>query len=121
MSGFREILQRLVERVPGAEGAALVAWDGEPVDCYSLSMPALDFAIVGAQWGLVWTQVAKSMERAHAGMIDELIVDGEHGLVLVRRVTEGYFAVFTVKPRVHLARAQRELVEGAERLREEIG
>lgn len=111
MSAIQALLQRLVERVPAAKGAVLVAWDGEPVDSYAPDVPALDFQIAGAQWGLVWTQVHASLLRARVGPPSELIVDGDAGSVLVRLVTEGYYIVFALPPGAHLAIAQRELAE----------
>lgn len=118
--GFQPILQRLVERVPGALGAIFADWDGEPVGTFAPDIAPLDIQIIGAQWGLVWTQVQKALARARLGAPLELYVDGVNGAVMVREVGEGYYVVLTTKRDCHLATAKRELDRGVGELKAEM-
>jgi predicted regulator of Ras-like GTPase activity (Roadblock/LC7/MglB family) len=120
LSSFTDILQRMVERVPGALGAIFADWDGEPVGTFAPDIAALDIEIIGAQWGLVWTQVQKALARAKLGRPLELIVDGERGSALVREVSESYYVVLTTKRDCHLATAKRELDRGVDELKAEM-
>lgn len=120
MIGFGEILQAMVERVPGATGAIFVDWEGEPVGTFACELPALDLQIIGAQWGVVWIQLQKAFDRVHLGPPLELEVDGERGTVLVHQVTESYYVVMTMRRDAHLATAQRELRRSVESLRAEM-
>jgi predicted regulator of Ras-like GTPase activity (Roadblock/LC7/MglB family) len=117
---FGDILQAMVERIPGALGAIFVDWEGEPVETFSFDMPTLDLQIIGAQWGVVWTEMQKALARAGAGNAIELVVDGERGSVLVHQVTEQYFVVLAARRDTHLATAQRELARGAADLQKEM-
>jgi predicted regulator of Ras-like GTPase activity (Roadblock/LC7/MglB family) len=117
---FATILQRMVERVPGATGAVFVDWDGEAVGEFAADLPELEIRIVGAQWGVVWMDLMRSFERAALGAPLEMVVDGQHGAALVRRVTEQYYVVLSVGKHAQLGRALVELERGAAELAAEM-
>jgi predicted regulator of Ras-like GTPase activity (Roadblock/LC7/MglB family) len=120
LTDFADILQALVERIPGALGAIFVDWEGETVGTYSFDMPTLDLQIIGAQWGMVWALLQRSLAKLHMGAPVEMVVDGEHGSVLVHQVTEQYWVVLAAKRDTHLATAQRELARSVASLRAEM-
>jgi predicted regulator of Ras-like GTPase activity (Roadblock/LC7/MglB family) len=112
MSAFADILKQMVDRVPGAVGAIFADWEGEMVDQFA-HIPPLEIQLVGAHWGVVLTQASAGLERLGLGVIEEFLVEGEHGTVLIRRVTDRYYVVLTAKRDVHLATARREIERGA--------
>jgi predicted regulator of Ras-like GTPase activity (Roadblock/LC7/MglB family) len=120
VNSFVDILQRIVERVPGATGAIFADWEGEPVGEFARDLPALEIQIFGAQWGVVWTELQRSLERARLGSAHELIIDGERGCVIVRQVTPEYYVVLALRRDGHLAKAIDELQRGAAALRAEM-
>lgn len=120
MNTFTDILQRMVESVPGATGAIFADWEGESVGEFARDLPQLEIQIVGAQWGVVWAELQRSFERARLGRAHELIIDGEKGSVLVRQVTAEYYVVLAVGKDAHLAKAIAELSRGVEALRAEM-
>src|SRR5207248_11706791 len=65
-SQFGRILRRVVESTPGLSGAVFTDWQGEPVDQYTRG-PTIDIQIIGAQWGLVLTELKPALARMHAG------------------------------------------------------
>jgi predicted regulator of Ras-like GTPase activity (Roadblock/LC7/MglB family) len=119
MSAFGDILQHMVESVPGAIGAVFADWEGEPVDQFA-HIPPIDIQIVGAQWGVVFSGAAESLSRVGAGAVDELWVEGAEAFVFVRRVTPQYYVVLAARRSVHLATALRVLQATARRLLEEM-
>jgi predicted regulator of Ras-like GTPase activity (Roadblock/LC7/MglB family) len=119
-NSFAEILQRLVERVPGATGAVFADWEGESVGEFALDLPQLEIQIMGAQWGVVWIDVQRAFRRAHLGAPEELIVDFDRGSLLVRQVTDQYYVVLAVNREGHLAKALAELDRGVAELRAEM-
>jgi predicted regulator of Ras-like GTPase activity (Roadblock/LC7/MglB family) len=119
VTAFGDILRQLVERVPGAVGAVFADWEGEPVDQFA-HIPAHDIQLVGAHWGVVWSQTAARLGRHGLGDLEELLIEGERAIVLVRSVTEHYFVVLATKREAHLATARRELERGALTLRGEM-
>jgi predicted regulator of Ras-like GTPase activity (Roadblock/LC7/MglB family) len=119
MSSFADILKNMVERVPGAVGAVFADWEGEPVDQFA-HIPPLDIQLVGAHWGVVWNQATTRLGRHGLGAVEELLIEGERAIVLVRSVTDRYFVVLATRRDAHLATARRELLRGAEILRGEM-
>ena len=117
MSAFGEILEKMVRRVPGAVGAVFADWEGEPVDQFA-HIPALDIQLVGAHWGVVWSQASQRLGAL--GAVEELLIEGDRAIVLVRAVTDHYFVVLATKRDAHLAIARRELERGADILRSEM-
>jgi predicted regulator of Ras-like GTPase activity (Roadblock/LC7/MglB family) len=115
MSSFGDILQRMVMRVPGALGAVFSDWEGEAVDQFAHVSPA-EIQLVGAHWGVVLNMAAERVQRAGGGAIDELWIEAEHGLVLVRRVNAQYYVVLAVGRESHLAIARRELESSVQSL-----
>src|SRR5215472_6568427 len=98
----------MVERVPGAVGAVFTDWEGEPVDQFA-HIPPLDIQLVGAQWGVVFLQASERLGRHGLGRAEELLIEGERALVIVRSVTDKYFVVLATQREAHLGTALREL------------
>jgi hypothetical protein len=120
VTGFAEILQGVVERVPGALSAIFVDWEGEPVGLFAPEIPPLDVQIIGAQWGVVWMQLKEMCVRLRVGLPVELELDGERGHVLIHQVTDSYYVVLSMRRGTHRATAQRELRRTAASLRAEM-
>jgi predicted regulator of Ras-like GTPase activity (Roadblock/LC7/MglB family) len=120
VNSFAAILQQIVERVPGATGAVFADWDGEAVGEFALDLPQLEIQIVGAQWGIVLTDVQRAFERARLGLAEELIIACERGSMVVRQVTPQYYVVLAVSRDGHLAKAMDELGRGVAALRAEM-
>jgi predicted regulator of Ras-like GTPase activity (Roadblock/LC7/MglB family) len=95
-------------------------WEGESVGEFALDLTQLDIQIFGAQWGVVWTETQRSLQRAQLGAAQELIIDGDRGCVLVKQVTPQYYVVLAVGPNGHLAKAIAELGRAVEELRAEM-
>lgn len=119
MTAFAAILKSMVDRVPGALGAIFADWEGEMVDQFA-HVPPLEIQLAGAHWGVVLNQTSMVTSHLGWGGVNELCIEGERGLALIRRVTEGYFVVLAAKKDVHLATALRELERGAVTLRSEM-
>jgi predicted regulator of Ras-like GTPase activity (Roadblock/LC7/MglB family) len=117
VSTFGAILEDMVRRVPGAVGAVFADWEGEPVDQFAHIAP-LEIQLVGAHWGVVWSQATRRLQAL--GAIEELLIEGERAIVLVRAVTDSYFVVLATKRDAHLATARREVERTAGILRGEM-
>jgi predicted regulator of Ras-like GTPase activity (Roadblock/LC7/MglB family) len=115
MSAFADILKQMVDRVPGAVGAIFADWEGEAVDQYA-HIPPIEIQLVGAHWGVILSQCHQRLTRHGLGPVDELLIEGERAIILVRSVTERYFVVLAVRRDAHLATARRELLRSANTL-----
>lgn len=118
-TAFTPILQRAVERVPGAVGAIFADWDGEAVDLFSLAEPD-ELKVLGAHYGIILNHVQSALHLFHFGEAEEIILLHDGMDLLVRAVGEGYYVVLAVRGKAHLATALREVAEAALALRTEM-
>jgi predicted regulator of Ras-like GTPase activity (Roadblock/LC7/MglB family) len=119
-SPFGEILRALVERVPGAVGAIFADWEGESIDHFA-ALPPFEIRLIGAYWGIVLGQTVERLARAGGGAVEELLVECEEAVVLVRPVTSRYYVVLQgTRSGIHLGTARRELKHSAATLIGEV-
>ena len=118
-TSFTPILQRIVERVPGAVSAIFADHDGEAVDHFS-TMPPDDTLTMGAHYGIVLNQVQMALRTFHYGDPQEMILSHAQMDVVVRAVGQGYYLLLAVKRGGHLATALREAETAAHALRTEM-
>jgi predicted regulator of Ras-like GTPase activity (Roadblock/LC7/MglB family) len=119
MSAFRPILESMVKAIPGAVGAVFADWEGEPVDQFAHIAP-LEIQLVGAHWGVVFSAASACCQKMGGGGAEEMWIEGEGALVLVRRVAEQYYVVLATKREAHLGTARRALERSAALLLEEM-
>lgn len=119
MTPFRVILQRAVERVPGAVGAVFADWDGEAVDHFTRSNKD-DMLILAAHYGVILNHVQSALHLSHFGEAEEVILLHEKIDLIVRAVAQHYFVVLVVGADAHLATALREAHAAASALRVEM-
>jgi predicted regulator of Ras-like GTPase activity (Roadblock/LC7/MglB family) len=116
---FRAILQRAVERVPGAVGAVFADWDGEAVDHFTRG-PRDDMLILAAHYGVILNHVQSALHLTHHGEAEELILLHERLDLIVCAVARDYFVVLVTGADSHLATALRETHAAASALRVEM-
>ncbi len=119
MSPFANILQHLVEKVPGATSAVFAAWDGESVDFFG-DLPPLDIQLIGAHWGLVLSQTEERCGAARIGHVQGALVESERATTLLERVTDQYYVVLQLKPASPLGSALVELKRSVLAIRGEM-
>lgn len=119
MTPFGPILQRAVERVPGAVGAIFADWEGEAVDCFAPRYKD-DLPLLAAHYGVILNHIQSALHLSHFGEAEELIL--QHGKLdlIVRAVDRHYFVVLAATSGSHLATALREVAQMASALRAEI-
>lgn len=97
---FREILQTLVDRTPGALAAAVMAGDGVAIDEYARDGAEVDLGAIAVEFGRIFNQSQKVSEALYGprdGELHELLlVTGGHQL-LFRRLDEDSFLVLALE------------------------
>ena len=100
-SAFAMILADFVHRIPGAEAAALVDWDGECVD-YAIAMrhgkpvaeiDPFDIKVAGAHWAIVLDELA----RRPLGAPQTIVCRGDKRSFIVHTLPERYALVVLLK------------------------
>ncbi len=94
---LKEILETLVEGVPGANAAVLADWEGEAVVAYS-SGENTDYQIkfVGAHQGILLERAKEMIERLSLGRPEEFTFLMENMNVITVPVNKDYYIVLTL-------------------------
>ena len=116
-STFTRILERLLAATPGAQGAALVDFEGETVD-YAGRLDPFELKIAAAHWLIVLSETA---EATHVGPISQLTVRARGRAYYVRRLEENYAVVVVLHPRAAFAVSERAMQEAIAGLSVEAG
>ena len=118
-TAFTPILQRAVERVPGAIGAIFADWDGEAVDLIGPGNRE-ELLYMGAHYGVILNHVQSLLRLFHFGEAVEIVLQHEKVDLCVHAVGDGYYVVLAIDSGGHLATALREARACADGLRKEM-
>lgn len=116
-SAFAAILSKLVSRIPGARGAALVDSEGETVDYAGRAKP-LDMRLAGAHFRIVLDEA-----RAAAGLGDvrSIAVRAARASYLVQVLPDGYALIVVTMRSAGFSGWHRAVASCAHALGEEAG
>jgi predicted regulator of Ras-like GTPase activity (Roadblock/LC7/MglB family) len=116
-SAFAAILAKLVSRVPGARGAALVDAEGETVDYAGRAKP-FDVRIAAAHFRIV---LDEARERPGLGEVRSIAVRAARASYLVQTLPEGYALVVVMMRSAGFSGWHRAVASCAHALGEEAG
>jgi predicted regulator of Ras-like GTPase activity (Roadblock/LC7/MglB family) len=90
---FNDEMQTLLERCPGAQGAAIVDPDGIPVavDPHDSTLEAL-----GTEFSSIVSGVERAGHEFHHGGLQQLSVYAENAVVILTSLAAGYFLVLVL-------------------------
>lgn len=104
---FKSLLNALIERVPGAQGAIIADWEGESVDHVGV-MDDYDLKVIGAHKGVILHNMREVVDRLGNDELKEIIITTELAQTLVLPVTKEYYLVLTLDRSDMLGRALLE-------------
>lgn len=93
---FEATLKNLVEKVDGAQGAAVLNLDGLVIEAVGADGAPIDAGDAIAEYGRVARQLAEVNEAAEVGQLDQLTVEAEDRITCVRHLDEKYLAAIVV-------------------------
>jgi predicted regulator of Ras-like GTPase activity (Roadblock/LC7/MglB family) len=119
---FREVLQKLVERVDGGLAGILMGFDGISVEAYTRPTAAgdTDIQTVGMELAHVIGQVRRAAELLEVGKLNEVTVRAEKLTVIVHALNEEYFLAFAVGPNGNFGKARFALRTVAPQIQAEL-
>ncbi|MGD0836349.1 MAG: hypothetical protein ABSB49_06865 [Polyangia bacterium] len=104
---FRDSLQQLVDRLPGASAGILMGCDGISVDAYTKpGEEAIDIQTVGMELAQVMSQMRKTSTQLGGGRLHELALKADKLVILVQLLSDAYFVAYAVKPEASLGKAR---------------
>lgn len=104
---FKSLLNSLIERVPGAQGAIIADWEGEAVDQVGL-MDDYDLKVIGAHKGVILHSMRDVVNRLGDDELKEIIITTKQAQTLILPVTNEYYLVLTLDRSDMLGRALLE-------------
>lgn len=104
---FKALLNSLVERVPGAQGAIIADWEGEAIEQVGL-MDDYDLKVIGAHKGVILHNMRQVVDRIGNDELKEVVVTTKEAQTLILPVTKEYYLVLTLDRSDMLGRALLE-------------
>jgi predicted regulator of Ras-like GTPase activity (Roadblock/LC7/MglB family) len=117
VSGFTRILDRLLESVPGAKGAAIVDGEGETVD-YAGSMDPFELKIAAAHWQIV---LGELRETRHFNEPQQITVRTRGRSYVIRQLPDRYALIIVLHRHAAFAGSARTFEEVDAALYAEVG
>ena len=93
---FTDSLRRVIHELEEAQGVALVGTDGIVVEEQKRDK-ALDLQSLGAEYCSVLKTADKGTSSMDLGSLEELSVQTDKALVLIRRIHEEYFLLLVIR------------------------
>jgi predicted regulator of Ras-like GTPase activity (Roadblock/LC7/MglB family) len=104
---FREHLQKIVENVDGGQAALLMGFDGIAVDSYAFEDAGdPDIQTVGMEFSFIFGQIRKAAEILEIGGIREVTIKSSALIIVIRQLTDEYFAAVTLTPDGNFGKAR---------------
>ena len=116
---FKSLLNLLIERVPGAQGAIVADWEGEAVEHVGI-MDDYDLKVIGAHKGVILHSMRDVVDRLGDDELKEIIITTKQAQTLVLPVTNDYYLVLTLDRSDMLGRALLEARRCIQALYQEI-
>jgi len=118
---FRELIERLVQEVPGAVNCTLLGFDGIAIDSVdgksTLGLSAGDATI---EFAHLVGQIRRAAEGLAAGNVDEVCIRSEKLVTLLRPLTSEYLVALTMLPGGLVAKGRYLLRTTAPKLLQEL-
>jgi len=118
---LRQILEDLVEGVPGARAAVMADWDGESVAAYtSGEQTDYEIKVVGAHEGIILNLARQLLKRLALGDAKEIAFLHENFHVITAPINQDYYLVLTLQAHTLPALAKPALKNAVEKIIQEI-
>lgn len=115
---FRDLFEGMHKIDPSIRGGALVGADGLVVEEWQVPRRPHDIPALCAEMGQFFKESGRIAGENGLGGASELLVAGEEGLVLVRRLTEEYILLLVADPGAVAGRCRFQLRQAARRAKE---
>lgn len=98
LMNFNEVVQTVVESVPGGVASVVMAVDGISLADYIKPGESIDIQTLGIEYTAIIAEIKKAADVLKAGEMEELTVRTGQLVFLVRLITDEYFIALALKP-----------------------
>jgi predicted regulator of Ras-like GTPase activity (Roadblock/LC7/MglB family) len=95
---FKEVLRDIVEKTDGGIAGLLMDTSGIAVDSYAVNDAPFDIGTVGAELSVVLKQISKASEMLEAGQAQEISVNTERMITVIRAINTEYYLALAMHP-----------------------
>jgi predicted regulator of Ras-like GTPase activity (Roadblock/LC7/MglB family) len=118
---FRAHLESLVTKVDGALAASIMGFDGIPVETHPPEAPPdLELSTAWVEYGNLLSQLKSAAEVLKTGPVQEVSINTEKVLTVMRLLTPEYFLVLALKPEGNYGKARYALRIAAPMVKTEL-
>lgn len=93
---FESTLKQLVDKVDGAQGAAVLNLDGLIIEAVDGAGEAVTTAEALSEYGLIVRQLLDIGDAADLGKVGQLTIEGQDRTTLIRQLDDQYIAALQV-------------------------
>lgn len=117
-----EILRKIVESTPGAKGAILMGFDGISVEQWVKPEfeNELDIESMAMEFSFRFLELRDAANSLEMGAISDITLKAEFGTVLVRVLSQEYFATVLLGNPAHMGKGRWMLRSQAQALRSDL-
>jgi predicted regulator of Ras-like GTPase activity (Roadblock/LC7/MglB family) len=115
---FRDLIEGMHRKDASVRGGALAGADGLVVEEWQFSPQGHDLAALCAEMAQFFKESGRIAGENGLGGASELLLAGEQGMVLVRKVTEDYLLLLVAEPGAVPGKCRFYLRLGARRAKE---
>ena len=115
---FQEVLAQLVDTIDGCTAGLIMGFDGIAVEQYAVEGADADLSTLGVEYCTALAEVKRTAQSLDIGAVNEVAVQTDDALVLMRPINDEYFVVLVLtstgnfgKGRYYLRRAVRTLAQ----------
>ncbi len=96
---FKAHLESVVSQVEGALACSIMGFDGISVETHQVESPDdVDLSTTWVEYANVLSQVKNAAEMLKTGQVQEVSINSEKVVTLMRLLTADYFLVLAMKP-----------------------
>jgi predicted regulator of Ras-like GTPase activity (Roadblock/LC7/MglB family) len=103
---FKSILREVVENTDGALASILMGFDGITVDSYAGDKSQVDMETVGSEYSQVLTQIKQAAQMLEMGTANEVAVQAENMVTLMRLLNDEYFVALALTPQGNIGKGR---------------
>jgi predicted regulator of Ras-like GTPase activity (Roadblock/LC7/MglB family) len=102
---FEEVLKDIVQGTTGVQGAVIMGMDGIAIGEHIVDT-ACSIQTVGIEYASAIKSIQKASESLSAGKVQEVFINTQSSIFLLRLITEEYFIALALSPDANYGKAR---------------
>lgn len=117
---FEDVARELVDRVYGAIASLIMGRDGIPLSMHKKEGVEMDLESLGIEYANVLSEVNRASGTIGSGTLNELSIETEKYLILLRTINPEYFMCLILAPDGNFGKARFLMRISLPKLRSEL-